>query len=119
KTRAHYYFTEGLQEALRWGDHRGVYGHFGLALLDVEDKNYSSALERLRDAERSMQKNYIPEPVYRAALILTGSIIFLHQGKYSAAQTSLSGILDRYTSLPQYTAPPASFELLSQVKLYL
>lgn len=119
KNQAHHHFTEGLQEALRWGDHRGVYGHFGLALLDVEDKNYNSALERLRDAERSMQKNYIPEPLYRAALILTGSIIVLHQGKYSSAQTSLSGILDRYASLPKHTAPPASFELLPQVRLYL
>lgn len=118
-TQAYNYFTEGLQEALRWGDHRSVYGHFGLALLDIDKKNYNSALERLRDAERSMQKNHIPEPLYRAALVLTGSIIVLHQGKYAAAQTSLSTILQRYTSLPEHTAPPASFELLPRVKLYL
>ncbi len=118
KVKAYNYFTEGLQEALRWGDHRGVYGHFGLALLDVEEQNYSSALERLRDAERSMQKNYIPEVLYRAALLFTGSIIVLHQGKFSAAQTSLSNILEYYNT-NEHTAPPASFELLPRIKLYL
>jgi ATP/maltotriose-dependent transcriptional regulator MalT len=119
KIQAHDYFTEGLQEALRWGDHRGVYGYFGLALLDVEDKNYNSALERLRDAERSMQKNHIPESLYRAALLFTGSIIVLHQGKYIAAQTALSNILEHYDSQGKHTAPPASFELLPRIKLYL
>lgn len=123
KTQAHHYFSLGLQEALRWGDHRGVYGHFGLALLDIEEQNYNSALERLRDAERSMQKNQIPDSLYRAALLFTGSIIVLHQGKYTAAQTALNNILEYYNvngnAQDNVTAPPASFELLPRVKLYL
>lgn len=118
--QAYIHFTDGLQEALRWGDHRAAYGHFGLALLDVEKTNYSGALQRLRDAERSMQKNYIPESLYRATLVLTGSIIALHQGKYSAAQAALTGILDHYqNSQPEHTPPPASFELLARAQLYL
>lgn len=117
--QAYIYFTEGLQEALRWGDHRAAYGHFGLALLDIDNKNYSGAAQRLRDAERSMQKNYIPESLYRATLLLTGSIIALHQGKYTAAQTALSGVLNHYTAHTGHSPPPASFELLPRVKLYL
>lgn len=118
--QAYIHFTDGLQEALRWGDHRAAYGHFGLALLDVEKTNYSGALQRLRDAERSMQKNYIPESLYRATLVLTGSIIALHQGKYSAAQAALTGILDHYQNTqPEHTPPPASFELLPRAQLYL
>ena len=117
--QAHHYFNEGLQEALRWGDHRGVYGHFGLALLDIDQVHYSSAVERLRDAERSMQKNYIPESLYRAALLFTGSIIALRQGKYTAAQTALGHILEHYNSPHEHTAPPASFELLPRATLYL
>lgn len=118
-SQAYAYFTEGLQEALRWGDHRAIYGYSGLALLEVEKHNYSNALQLLRDAERSMQKNYIPEALYRATLLLTGSIIVLHQGKYSSAQTSLKNILEHYNTQPDRTAPPTSFEMLAQVKLYL
>lgn len=117
--QAYIHFSDGLQEALRWGDHRAAYGYFGLAQVDLENKDYSSALQRLRDADRSMQKNHIPENIYRAALLLTGSITLLHQGKYTAAHTALSGILKRYAEHPNLTPPPASFELLPRVQLYL
>src|SRR5690606_37782205 len=61
---AHRYFICGLQETLRWGDHRAFYGYCGLAFIALGPHDDDAALDYLQDAERCMQRNHIPDEVY-------------------------------------------------------
>ena len=117
--KAKHYFIYGLQETLRWGDHRALYGHSGLAFIDLESHAYDRAIERLRDAERSMQKNHIPDIVYRYYLRFCYGVIYLHQRNFKQAEQSLIDVLDYYQQNPTKTPPPASFELIPRCKMYL
>lgn len=115
---AHRYFTYGLQETLRWGDHRAIYGYCGLAFIALESHNDAAALDYLRDAERCMQRNHIPDEVYRPFFVFASSIVQLYQGKYQLAWENLGGILDHYAGQPGLTPPPASFEMLQRCSIY-
>lgn len=109
----------GLREALHWGDHRALYGHCGLAFIALSQNQPEQAFAHLRDAERSMQKNHIPEAVYRPYLLFASSVFYVHQDKTSTAEQTLNEILQYFTQHPGLVPPPASFELLPRCHLYL
>lgn len=109
----------GLREALHWGDHRALYGHCGLAFISLKNNQPEQAFAHLRDAERSMQKNHIPEAVYRPYLLFASSVFYIHQGKSSTAEQTLNEILQYFAQHPELVPPPASLELLPRSHLYL
>lgn len=115
---AHRYFTYGLQEALRWGDHRAFYGYCGLAFIALGANNDAAALDYLQDAERCMQRNHIPDDVYRPFLSFATSVVRLYQGRFQLAQEALGDLLREYAGKPSLTPPPASFEMLPRCQLY-
>jgi len=115
---AHRYFTCGLQETLRWGDHRAFYGYCGLAFIALGAHDDAAALDYLQDAERCMQRNHIPDEVYRPYLSFASSIVRLYQGRFQLAQEALGELLRDYADQPSLTPPPASFEMLQRCQLY-
>lgn len=116
---AQHSLNTGLREALHWGDHRALYGHCGLAFIALSQNLSEQAFAHLRDAERSMQKNHIPEAVYRPYLLFASSVFYIHQEKPLTAEKTLHEIIQHFTKNPELAPPPASFELIPRCHLYL
>ena len=113
------FFREGLEDCLRNHDKRVLYGYLGQAQLAANRSDYGCAFERLREAERLMQRRQIPDTVYRGVLLYVSSQLWLQQGRPQLAHEALSRVLRHYQPPAELQAPPATVDLIARIEYSL
>jgi LuxR family transcriptional regulator, maltose regulon positive regulatory protein len=113
------FFESGLQMCLRSQDKRVLYGFLGLAQVAANQGDYAQAFVRLRDAERMMQRQHIPDTVYRGVLLQVSSHFWLQQGRPELAHEALTRVLRHYHGPDARQAPPATLELIPGLEYLL
>ncbi|RON06462.1 helix-turn-helix transcriptional regulator [Pseudomonas brassicacearum] len=113
------FFESGLQLCLRSQDKRVLYGFLGLAQVAANQGDYAQAFVRLRDAERMMQRQHIPDTVYRGVLLQVSSHFWLQQGRPELAHEALTRVLRHYHGPDARQAPPATLELIPGIEYLL
>ncbi|KJZ46507.1 LuxR C-terminal-related transcriptional regulator [Pseudomonas fluorescens] len=117
--KAAVFFQRGLDDCLRSHDKRVLYGYLGQAQLAANRGDYAYAFERLREAERLMQRRQIPDTVYRGVLLQVSSQFWLQQGRPQLAHEALSRVLRHYQEPNALQAPPATVELIPRIEYLL
>lgn len=112
-------FERGLEDCLRNGDKRALYGYIGQAQLAGNQGDYAHAFERLRMAERVMQQRHIPDTVYRGVILQVSSQLWLQQGRPQLAYETLNRLLRHYCGPSALQAPPATLELINRIECSL
>lgn len=112
-------FQRGLEACLRSQDKRVLYGYLGQAQLAANCGDYAQAFEWLRDAERLMQRQQIPDTVYRGVLLQASSQFWLQQGRPQLAHEALTRLLRHYRGPHALQAPPATLELITRIEYLL
>lgn len=113
------FFQSGLQDCLHSQDKRALYGLLGQAQVAANQRDYAQAFDRLREAERLMQKRQIPDTVYRSALLQTSAHFWLQQGRPELVREALTRVLRHYRGPHARQAPPATVELIARVEYLL
>lgn len=99
---AQVYLQRGLEHALLCGDPVAFHAYLGLAELAMGQGDLASAFNLLAQAERQMQRQRVSETLYRGALLLASSHLWVAQGHVSRAQlaaTRVLGYAERVKSL--------------------
>ncbi|MEA9979884.1 LuxR C-terminal-related transcriptional regulator [Pseudomonas sp. RTS4] len=109
----------GLNQCLRSKDKLALFGFLGLAILDANQSNYAQAFVWLRDAERVMQQNHIPEYFWRGVLLQVSSHFWLQQRRPELVRVALTRVLHHLSCAPAKHAPPATLELVPHIEYLL
>jgi ATP/maltotriose-dependent transcriptional regulator MalT len=117
--QARQHYRSGLEQCLRSKDKLAMLGFLGLATLEANQGDYAQAFVWLRDAERLMQQNHIPEYVWRGALLMVSSHFWLQQGRAALAREALVRVLLHLRSAPAKHAPPSTLELIPRIEYLL
>ncbi|MEB0169737.1 helix-turn-helix transcriptional regulator, partial [Pseudomonas sp. CCC4.4] len=112
-------FQSGLDQCLRSKDKLALFGFLGLAILEANQSDYARAFVWLRDAERVMQQNHVPEYFWRGVLLQVSSHFWLQQGRPGLVQVALTRVLHHLNCAPAKHAPPATLELVPQIEYLL
>ena len=117
--QAKLHYRSGLEQCLRSKDKLALFGFLGLATLDANQGDYARAFVWLRDAERVMQQNHIPEYFWRGVLLQVSSHFWLQQGRAGLVQEALARVLRHLQRHPAKHAPPATLELIPSIEYLL
>jgi LuxR family transcriptional regulator, maltose regulon positive regulatory protein len=117
--QARQHYRIGMGQCLRSKDKLAMFGFLGLATLEANQGDYARAFVWLRDAERLMQQNHIPEYVWRGALLMVSSHFWLQQGRAVLVREALDRVLCHLRSVPAKHAPPATLELIPRIEYML
>lgn len=90
---AHGYLQRGLEHALACADLSAFHAYLGLAELAMGQGDLATAFARLAQAERQMQRQRVSESLYRGALLLASSHLWMAQGHLSRAQLAATRVL--------------------------
>lgn len=113
------HFQSGLEQCLRSKDKLALFGFLGLATLEANQSDYARAFVWLRDAERAMQQNHVPDYFWRGVLLQVSSHFWLQQGRPGLVREALLGVLRHMRSAPVKHAPPATLELIPHIEYLL
>lgn len=113
------FFESGLEACLHSQDKRMLYGYLGLAHIAANQGDYAQAFVRLREAERMMQRQHIPDTVYRSVLLQVSCQFWLQQGRPELAHEALTRVLRHYHGPDARQAPPATLELIPSLEYQL
>jgi LuxR family transcriptional regulator, maltose regulon positive regulatory protein len=109
----------GLEQTLACGDPGAFHGYLGLAELAVCHGDTAEAFARLAQAERTMQRQRVSEPIYRGILLLASSRLWMSQGHLERAREVATRVLD-YRRRVKVMLPPPNFpEMISRFQLIL
>nr|WP_298148197.1 LuxR C-terminal-related transcriptional regulator [uncultured Pseudomonas sp.] len=109
----------GLDDALACGDPGVFHGYLGLAELAVGNGDTAEAFARLAQAERTMQRQRVSEPIYRGILLLASCRLWMRQGHLDRARDAAVRVLD-YRLRVKIMLPPPNFpELIPRFKVLL
>ncbi|MER0630285.1 LuxR C-terminal-related transcriptional regulator [Pseudomonas aeruginosa] len=114
-------YQNGVAEAQKYNDRYVLEAHLGLAMLDAGQGNFTCAQDHLREAERKMQQNHIPEELYRFALCISASSLYIQQGDTKAARKYLNELmrnLDASPAVPDAESMWQAQYLLGLAELY-
>ncbi|WP_397449729.1 LuxR C-terminal-related transcriptional regulator [Pseudomonas sp. NA-150] len=117
--QARQHFRSGLQQCVRSRDKLALFGFLGLATLDANKGDYAQAFVWLRDAERLMQQNHVPEYVWRGVLLQVSSQFWLQQGRANLVREALIRVLQRLGKDAEKNAPPMTLELIPRITYLL
>lgn len=117
--QARHHYRNGLEQCLRSKDKLALFGFLGLATLDANQGDYARAFVWLRDAERLMQQNHIPEYVWRGVLLQVSSHFWLQQGRAGLVREALVRVLRHLRINPAKHAPPCTPELIPHIEYLL
>ncbi|MHB9797410.1 LuxR C-terminal-related transcriptional regulator [Pseudomonas sp. MT3] len=115
--REHY--EAGLQECLECEDPAACWGYIGLAELDAMGNSLTQAQLRLADAERLLQFRNITEPLYQGLLLLGYARLWIQEGQFERARSSLESCLMQYTGPERHRPPYGNPELVQRLQLAL
>ena len=113
------HFQAGLEQCLRSKDKLALFGFLGLAILEANQADYARAFVWLRDAERVMQQNHVPDYCWRGVLLQVSSHFWLQQGRPGLVREALVKVLLYMRSAPAKHAPPATLELIPHIEYLL
>ncbi|MGV8919519.1 MAG: LuxR C-terminal-related transcriptional regulator [Pseudomonas sp.] len=117
--QARLHFRSGLEQCVRSKDKLALFGFLGLATLDANKGDYAQAFVWLRDAERLMQQNQVPEYVWRGVLLQVSSQFWLQQGRANLVREAMVRVLHRLGNDPEKNAPPMTLELIPRINYLL
>lgn len=113
------FFQSGLEDCLQSRDKHALYGFLGQAQIAANQRDYTHAFDRLREAERVMQQRQIPDTVYRSVLLQISSHFWLQQGRPELACEALTRVLRHYRGPRARQAPPATLQLIARIEYQL
>ena len=109
----------GLEQVLVCGDPAAFHGYLGLAELAACNGDTAEAFARLAQAERTMQRQRVSEPIYRGVLLLASSRLWMWQGHLERARDVATRVLDYRLRVKVMLPPPNFPELIPRFQLLL
>jgi ATP/maltotriose-dependent transcriptional regulator MalT len=116
---AHGYLQRGLEHALACADLSAFHAYLGLAELAMGQGDLATAFARLAQAERQMQRQRVSESLYRGALLLASSHLWVAQGHLSRAQLAATRVLDYAQRVKAILPTPHFPELIPRFQALL
>lgn len=107
----------GMQEAEQSEDAYRLYGYVGLIDLAIEDNDFAQADQLLREAERVMQCQHVPEVRYFSVLRYAEGQLRLAAGEPAVARELFIALLDSYAD--GRLTPSGFYDLLPRAGLAL
>lgn len=113
------FLQEGLQMACRNQDPGAFHGYLGLAELVAGQDDLAQAFTLLAEGERLMQRQRVGETLYRGALLLASSCLWLRQAHAERARETATRVLAYARRVRQMLPPPNCPEMIARFQALL